>query len=295
MKRILLALALGALGVQAAHADGNQRFQTEGLVKVRFYFDDVFLVNQLPQYTNLRNSLVSTLQDSGQHWLGIKFLEDAPGNLRAVHLPPSRGAVYTGEEVLDDFINLIPPRAGVVNVLIHAYPMAPNGVCLAEDPSLGLSAQTEGMSYRATPVDGVASGTVTVTAKNNCIRTDSTLKSIDGLKNTFVHEIGHILFLPDEFVPNKNCTTRPTASVMCNSVGSGVRRGYTKWFLSDIQAIRTTYFGASRKNPLVACYEWSSFQACDTNCINTAGFPNPSATEIYDRCVADQCRHICAH
>jgi len=296
MRRILLAIALGALCAQAAHADGNARFNTEGLVKVRFYFDDMSLVKLVAQYPNLRNDLISTLQDSGKHFLGISFLEDAAGQLRAVHLPPSLRAAYTGDEVLADFQSLIPPKAGVVNVLIHAYPMTPDGVCLMDEPGSNTNFQTEGDTLRVTPVNGVASGTVTVTAKLNCSRNSTALKGIADLKNTFVHEIGHIIFLPDEFVPNKNCTTPPTAGIMCRTTSpQGMPRVFTKWFLSDVQTARTAYFGASRKNPVVACYEWSSFQACDTTCINTAGFPDPGATDVYNACVASQCKHICAH
>ena len=36
-----------------------------------------------------------------------------------------------------------------------------------------------------------------------------------------------------------------------------------------------------------------SIQACDTNCVNGAGFPKQGATEVYNACVAAQCNHIC--
>ena len=60
-----------------------------------------------------------------------------------------------------------------------------------------------------------------------------------------------------------------------------------------VNEVRQAYFGANRKTPAVACYEWSSFQACDNNCVNGAGFPNQGATEVYNACVAAQCNHIC--
>jgi hypothetical protein len=297
MRKILSTItiaALGALGVQAAHADGNERFAEEGKVQIKIYFDDVFFGNQFSQYSSLELDLTNILKDIGRHSLGIAFSRDTTGTPRQIHLPPpARSPHYTRQEIVDDFKKLVAPKAGVVNVLIHAYGVTGDGFCGLDTPDSNFNQEDEGDTVPVTPVNGVASGTVTVTAKADCSTASTAVKSIAALRDTFVHEMGHILLLPDEFPPNKNCTTRPLAGVMCQQVGSGIHRSYAKWFLSDIQTVRTAYFGANRKNPAVACYEWSSFQACDTNCVNGAGFPNQGATEVYNACVAAQCNHIC--
>jgi hypothetical protein len=79
------------------------------------------------------------------------------------------------------------------------------------------------------------------------------------------------------------------------SSGPGITTWYKTWFPRDVQNVRTAYFGSARKNPVLACYEWSSYQACDTNCVNGAGFPNPGATELYNACRVQQCNRICSN
>jgi hypothetical protein len=79
MKRILSTMALtalGALGVQPAHADGNARFAEEGKVQIKIYFDDVFFGNQFSQYSSLELDLTNILKDIGRHSLGIAFSRD---------------------------------------------------------------------------------------------------------------------------------------------------------------------------------------------------------------------------
>ncbi|HTU64727.1 MAG TPA: hypothetical protein VMF52_02150 [Steroidobacteraceae bacterium] len=296
MRRFFLPIFLAAMSgltAQAAHADGAQRFNTDGKVQIRFFFDDTFVGNGFTQFRNMERDLLASLQNIGKHNLGINFQANTDG-VSTIHLPPpARTPHYTRQEIVDVFARIVPPRAGYVNVLIHAYGVTANGICGLDDPNNNFNQQDEGDTVPASPVNGVASGTVTVTAKADCSTAGTALKSMGALTDSFVHEMGHILLLPDEFPPNKNCTTKPTAGVMCQQVGPGVKRSYLKWFLSDIQTTRTAYFGANKKNPTLACYEWSSFQACDTNCVNGAGFPSPGAGEVYNACVVAHCNHIC--
>ena len=65
------------------------------------------------------------------------------------------------------------------------------------------------------------------------------------------------------------------------------------WFALDQTTIRTFMFGASKKYARIGCYEWTSYQACENVCVNTAGFPNQGATEVYQNCITSQRSNMC--
>ena len=76
--------------------------------------------------------------------------------------------------------------------------------------------------------------------------------------------------------------------------GGGVTRSWTTWFVADRNLIRTEVFDTStRQYPRIACYEYSSYQQCDTECVNTAGFPDPGAPEVYENCKRQFCDRMC--
>jgi hypothetical protein len=132
-----------------------------------------------------------------------------------------------------------------------------------------------------------------ITAKTTCSVNAGLRPQLD-LKETFVHEMGHALSHPGDDSRMAECKTKPTGSVMCHSVASGVRRSWTKWSSADVSQIRTEVFDtASRRFPGVQCYEYASYQQCDTECINTAGFPNQGATEVYENCRRSYCDKMC--
>jgi hypothetical protein len=136
-----------------------------------------------------------------------------------------------------------------------------------------------------------------ISAKAGCSQIGSTsLIQQTELKSTFVHEMGHALAHPGNFRDWSECTTPPTGSIMCHgvAVSRGVVRSWQRWFPDDVNIIRTEVFdSAARKWPGVQCYEYSSYQACDTECVNTAGFPNQGATEVYEACKLQYCSKIC--
>jgi len=298
MKKILLAMALALLGVQAAHANGELRYNTEGKVLIRFWFDEVFVGSaQRSNLITMQKDLLAAMQDVGKHSLGMKFESADLNTIYTVRLPPPRGVRFAQSESLTNFMRVRAPRDGVVDVLIHNYGNTPTGTCDYDivPGGTGSTENTWGWSLPRAPVNGAAGGSIAITAKASCSASSTQLRSFGAILDTFAHELGHVLQLPDFGSTYASCKTRPSASVMCQTTASGIRRSYKTWFLADVRIVRTAFFGANRRNPVLACYEWSSYQACDTNCVNGAGFPNPGATELYNACRVQQCNNICSN
>lgn len=297
MKKFLLAIALGVLGIQAVHANGEPRYNTEGKVLIRFYFDEAFVgTQQSSNLIKMQKDLLAAMQDIGKHALGMKFESADLNTLYTVRLPRPAGLRYAGDEPSDKWILTRKPRDGVVDVVIHNYANTANGDC--EYDLVGGTGSTDniwGWGLPRAPVNGAAGGSIAITAKADCSVNNTSLRSFGSILDTFAHEIGHVLQLPDFGKTYASCKTRPSASVMCQTTASGIRRSYKTWFLADIRIVRTAFFGANRRNPVLACYEWTSYQACDTNCVNGAGFPNPGATELYNACRVQQCNNICSN
>jgi hypothetical protein len=286
-----IAAIAALLAATSAHAvNGDPRYKEEGNIKVRFYFDEAFFGNQLASYPNLKTNLMAALKDVGQHSLGYKFVLDEPNTNRTIRLPSRQ--VWNTTELLNHFMTTVPETAGRVNVLIHFKGMTSNGVCNI-DTGVNPVVWDEGLTDPGTPVNGAATGSVVITAKQDCSVNNTAGKVFSSLRDTFVHEVGHTLLLPDFGPPNASCTTRPTAAIMCQRTATGIPRSYKRWFKQEVEATRTAFFGKARKAPVLSCVEWTSFAACDTNCVNGAGFPAQGATEIYQQCVATQCNNIC--
>src|SRR4029078_10847455 len=91
MRRILSTMtlaALGALGVQAAHADGNARFAEEGKVDQDLLRRRV-LRQSVSRYSSLELDLTNILKDIGRHSIGIAFSRDTTRTTRSMRLPPA--------------------------------------------------------------------------------------------------------------------------------------------------------------------------------------------------------------
>jgi hypothetical protein len=167
-------------------------------------------------------------------------------------------------------------------------------ICYDDIPDSNLSSYDQGLTFRALPSGGKASSHLMVTAKAGCSVNSTAMTSQVALKTTFVHEVGHALAHPGDDSRMTECKTPPSGSVMCHSVKPGVVRSWTKWSSADVILIRTEVFDTStRRFPKILCYEYSSFQQCDTECINTAGFPNQGATEVYENCRRQYCDRMC--
>ena len=284
-----LAVITALLTATSAYAvNGDPRYVEEGNIKVRFYFDEAFFGNQLASYPNLKANLLAALKDVGQHSLGYKFVHDEPNTNRTIRLPSRQ--VWRTNDLLTHFRNTVPQPEGLVNVLIHFRGMTADGVCNI-DLGVNPTQQDEGLTLPGRVVNGSATGSVVITAKQDCSVNNTAGKVFSSLRDTFVHEIGHTLLIVDLGPPNASCTTRPTASIMCQRMN--YPRSYKRWFPQEVNSTRTSFFGKARKSPVLSCVEWTSFAACDTNCVNGAGFPAQGATEIYQQCVATQCNNIC--
>jgi len=287
---VLAAVAALLTATSAYAVNGDPRYKEEGNIKVKFYFDEAFAGNQLASYPNLKANLMAALKDVGQHSLGYKFTDVEPNTIRTIRLPSRQ--VWRTADLLAQFMKTVPETSGQVNVLFHFKGMTPDGICNI-DTGLNPVLQDEGLTDPGSPVNGSATGSVVITAKGNCSVNDGSGKVFSSLRDTFVHEIGHTLLIVDLGPPNASCTTRPTAAIMCQRTAPGIPRSYKRWFTQEVQSTRTSFFGKARKSPLLSCIEWTSFAACDTNCVNGAGFPAQGATEIYQQCVATQCNNIC--
>jgi hypothetical protein len=292
MKKILLAVALLALHADFASATGKPRYLLEGEIKVRFYYDVGFYGNGFFNYNNLEGDLLNALTYTGTYGLGLKFVKDTSSYNFLVDLGSRQTWSRVQEKTWMD-ANM-PLQTGLVKVLIHSRGMTPDGVCYDDIPGSGLSSYDQGITYRALPAGGKATGQIMVTAKSGCSVNTAGLVSQTELKTTFVHEVGHALGHPGDDNRMSQCTTPPQASVMCHSVKNGAKRVWQKWFAPDVTSIRTDVFDtANRRFPLPTCYEYSTRQICTDECANTAGFPNQGATEIYNSCVAQYCDNMC--
>jgi hypothetical protein len=291
-RTLSLALVLAALQGQPAFANGTPRYVLEGNIKVRFYYDTAFYANQFWNYNDLQGQLLSSLNYTGQYALGLKFVQDTSNFNFLVDMGGQQVWSRVQTEAFMDWF--LPFEPGIVKVLIHFRGMTPDGICHEDVPGDNFFSRDEGITWRNPPTGGTASAQVVVTAKAGCSVNSAAVKSFSDLRETFVHEMGHAVGHNGTAPPAAQCTTRPAGSVMCHNVSSGVRRSWQKWFSADVTAIRTDVFdSSSRRFPLVACYEWTSYQACNDQCLNTAGFPNPGATEVYENCLAATCAHMC--
>lgn len=292
VKRILLALMVLALHADLASAAGKARYQLEGEIKVRFYYDQAFYSTGFWNYTNLQTDLLNALNYTGTYSLGLKYVQDTSNFNFLVDMGSRQ--TWSRNNVRDWLQANLPISTGIVKVLIHQRGMTPDGTCYDDIPDSNLSSYDQGLTFRALPAGGKASSHLMVTAKAGCSVNSSALISQSALKDTFVHEIGHALAHPGNDNRMAECKTPPTASAMCHSVANGARRSWQRWFTKDVTLIRTEVFDtSSRQYPKVQCYEYSSYQQCDTECINTAGFPDPGATEVYESCRRTYCDNIC--
>jgi hypothetical protein len=291
-RKLLPALALAALYTQTAAADGRPRYVLEGSIKVRFYYDTAFYSNHFFSYNNLQTDLLNALVDAGQHGTGLNYVQDKTSFNFLVDMGTKK--IWSRDQTKAWMDQNLPLQSGIVKVLVHERAMTADGICHEDIPGDNFSSRDEGITWRALPSNGTATAQVVVTAKDGCSANTTGIKSQTSLKQTFVHEMGHSVAHPGDDLPMKECTTAPWGSVMCHHVKvPGVVRSTTQWFASDIYTIRTNVLGAQKKLPVVACYEWTSYQACDNVCANTAGFPNPGATDVYNFCLASQCGHMC--
>lgn len=291
MKKILLVLALFALHMDIASAVGRARYELEGEIKVRFYYDQAFYSNGFFNYNNLQTDLMNALQTTGTYGTGLKYVADTSNYNFLVNMGSK--AMWSEREVQAWLQTNLPLQAGLVKVLIHARGMSNNGICYEDIPDSNISSYAMGYTYRALPTGGKAQSHIMVTAKTTC-SVNAGLRSQADLKETFVHELGHAVAHPGNGSTWKECTTAPFGSIMCHGVKPGLRRGLNTWFTSDVTLIRTEVFDtATRKFPKIMCYEYSSYQHCDNECINTAGFPNQGATEIYEQCRRTYCDRMC--
>jgi hypothetical protein len=285
VKKFLLALMLIAMHADPASAAGRARYELEGEIKVRFYFDQAFYSTGFWNYNNLQVDLMNALGYTGTYWLGLKFVQDTSSYNFLVDMGSQTS--WTEPQVNTWLVNNLPLQDGIVKVLIHQRQMT-------NDAST-CSSWSQGITYRALPTGGKAKSHMMITAKAGC-GTGTALVGQTELKSTFVHEMGHALAHPGNFRDWTQCSTPPTGSIMCHgvAVNKGVVRSWQRWWASDVTLIRTEVFDtSSRQYPLVKCYEYSSYQQCDTECINTAGFPSPGATEVYENCKRSYCDRMC--
>jgi hypothetical protein len=292
VKKFLLALLPMLLCVDIASAAGKPRYELEGEIKVRFYYDQAFYTTGFFNYSGLQTDLMSALQYTGTYGLGLKFVQDTSNYNFLVDM--GSRATWSRAQIKTWLDANLPLQTGIVKVLIHKRGITFDGVCYDDIPGSGLSSYDQGLTYRALPTGGKATSHLVVTAKAGCSVNSSALIDQVALKSTFVHEIGHALAHPGADNRMSQCTTPNAGSIMCHSVGRGVIRSWQKWFAADTRLIRTDVFDtSSRQNPKVLCYEYSSYQQCDTECVNTAGFPNPGATEVYEACKRQYCDKMC--
>jgi hypothetical protein len=291
VKKFLLALMLLAIHADPASA-ARSRFELEGEIKVQFYYDQSFYSTGFWNYSNLQTDLLNALNYTGTYWLGLKFVQDTSNFNFLVDMGSRQ--TWSRNQVRDWLQANLPITTGIVKVLIHSRGMTFDGICYDDIPGSGFSSYDQGLTFRALPAGGQASSHLMVTAKAGCSVNSSALISQASLKQTFVHEIGHALAHPGADNRMAQCKTPPQASVMCHSVAGGAVRSWQRWFVPDITLIRTEVFDtSSRQYPIVQCYEYSSYQACDTECVNTAGFPSPGATEVYENCKRNYCDRMC--
>jgi len=289
--RLLFALALSVFLAQAAHADGRPRYLLDGNVKVRFYFDVSFLYNQFVTYDDLTGDFMNSLNETGIHGLGINYVRDTSNFDPAVDMGSKQ--VWSQADLKKFLDQKLPMQTGIVKVLLHFRGVTFDGICHEDVPGDNFSSHDEGDTWPGNPSNGAATAQVTVTAKAGCSVNSTAKKSQFDVKSTFIHEMGHAVGSPDLSSSDTRCKTKPLASIMCKSVAPGVIRVWTQWFAKDVTTIRTFMFGTGARFPRVGCYEWSSYQACDTVCVNTAGFPDQGATEVYQNCIAAQCSNMC--
>lgn len=287
-----MLIACAFLNVNTASAAGRPRYIQEGEIKIRFYYDQAFYGNQFWNYSNLESDLLSALNHVGTYSLGLQFVRDNSSFNFLVDMGSRQ--VWSRTHSKDWMDANLPIETGHVKVLIHFRGMTPDGICYDDIEGSNYSSVDEGITWRALPSGGRASSHLMVTAKAGCSVNSTAAKSQSSIKSTFVHEVGHALAHPGAYSNQAQCKTAPTASIMCHSVKSGLVRSWQKWFLQDTTLIRTDVFDTSSKQyPRVSCYEYSSYQVCDNECINTAGFPNQGATEIYENCRRTYCDNMC--
>jgi len=291
VKKFLLALMLLAIHADPASA-ARARYELEGEIKVRFYYDQSFYSTGFWNYSNLQTDLLNALNYTGTYGLGLKFVQDTSNFNFLVDMGSRQ--TWSRNQSRDWLQANLPITTGIVKVLIHSRGMTPDGICYDDIPGSNLSSYDQGLTFRALPAGGKASSHLMVTAKAGCSVNSTALITQASLKDTFVHEIGHALAHPGNDNRMAQCKTPPQASAMCHSVAGGARRSWQKWFAQDVTLIRTEVFDtSSRQYPRVQCYEYSSYQVCNDECLNTAGFPNPGATEVYENCKRNYCDKMC--
>jgi hypothetical protein len=291
MKKYLWALALSAFCGQT-FADGAARLVEDGAVKIKFYYDRSFSQNELSRYSNLPGDLMAGLFDVGKHSLGVKF-QQVPGPYSSV-LDMGTQKIWSHSALKTWLDKNLPNENGVVKVIFFARGMTSDGVCLDDVPGSTTSSFDQGLTWRGSITNGSAGGRIVVTAKSGCSINSTALVTQKAFKETFVHEVGHAIGHNGGSTQQTMCTTRPTASIMCHRWSSGIlRNNYAKWFADDIRFVREDLFDGKKNSVAVACYEWSSRQACDTNCVNGAGFPSQGATEVYQACLRQYCDKRC--
>jgi hypothetical protein len=290
--RLFFALVFFAILAPSAHADGRERYVQDGNVKVRFYFDAAFLYNQFVTYDDITGDFMDSLYETGIHGLGLKYVRDTSNYDPVVDMGTRQ--IWTPEDLKAWVDQHLPLQTGVVKVLLHFRAVTFDGICHDDVPGDNFSSYAQGDTWRGNPSKGGgATAQVTLTAKLGCSVNSSAKVSQLGFKSTFIHEMGHAVGSPDLPSSDTRCKTKPIASIMCSPPAPGVTRVWTRWFPADVTTIRTFMFGANSKNPRVSCYEWSSAQACSTNCVNVAGYPSPSADLVYQNCMTSQCANIC--
>ncbi|MES1191070.1 MAG: hypothetical protein ABUS47_08335 [Steroidobacter sp.] len=289
MKKFLLFFILAFLHAQMALADGSPHYVLEGNVKYRFYYDTSFFNNQLSNYSSLGNQLVDSLNWTGTNWLGVKFTNTA----RITLVDMGSQQLWSRAQLKTWLDANLPLEPGIVKVLIHSRGVTPDGICYDDIPGSGVTGWDAGLTYIGPSGNGAASAQVTVTARNGC-SVNAGLRLQGDINETFVHEMGHAVGHPGELAPKAQaCDTNP-AAIMCeHPFPAGVVRSWQKWGTQDVYTVRTYLFGSARKNPIVSCYQYNSYQSCNNTCLNTAGFPNIGATEVYNNCLANFCNNMC--
>jgi hypothetical protein len=261
VKRFLILLVLLILGTDCASADGEPRFVEEGAVRVRFYFDRDFHKNHLIKYRALQSDLVGALAWVGKYRLGMRFELDSSAYQSVVDL--GKSPLWSRAQLKRWLDEHLPLEPGIVKVLIHSRGMTADGACS--------ESVDEGITWRGPA--GRLWSQVVLTAKVGCEVKSLVLQSQVSVKNIFVAEMGRALGLDDA-----RATLTPWQS----------------WTSADIESMRLKSLGPRQsRQPRIACYEYSSREACESQCANAANFPTAGADVAYDNCVRTYCSRIC--
>lgn len=268
----LVMLSLTAISTNIMAREGDPRFVEDGNIRVRFYFDKKFRDNYLNQYNNLISDLVNAMNYTSRYRLGIKFTyEPQTNNVVDIGNISDRWA-------LRDFMQQnLGTQGGILKVLIHHNHI---GYCQPDAWSTDY-----GMYYGETNL-------MWVTTHPGCNSNGGKVPQHE-VKETFIHELGHAVWHPGL---GGNVCRRASNPIMCHE--GQTNRSWTNWQASDIRLIRRGVFGGTKPEyPAVACYEYTGYSACSSDCANwrcTFDYNDPLGYErCYNSCLNTRCNNIC--